>query len=217
MTIRVVIADDHAIIRDGVAALIDVEPDIELVGTASDGLEAIKLVEKTLPDVVVTDIMMPGLNGIEATERIRNSHPNTQVIILSIRSTASDIVRSLRAGARGYLLKESAGSDIANAIRRVHSGSYYLTPEITTVVLEDYLQQRGDPAELSPLERLSPREREVLQLVAEGKTSAEIAILLTLSPKTVDTYRARVMQKLGLNNMVELLHFAVQHGLIDWQ
>ncbi len=210
--IRVFLADDHAVVRDGLRLILEAQGDIAVVGEAANGHQAVRLVQQLRPDVVVMDIAMPELNGIEATREIRQSCPATQAVILSMHSTAEHIFRALEAGARGYLLKESAGLEVVEAVRAVHAGRRYLSQRISDTVIDDYLRQR-QAATKDPLERLTPRERQVLQLVAEGKSSAEIGDILFLSPKTVDTYRSRLMQKLGLSDLPSLIRFAIQHGI----
>ena len=209
MTIRVLIADDHTIVRDGLRALLEAERDIQVVGDAADGRDVVRQAAQLCPDVALVDIAMPELNGIEASRQIREACPSAQVIILSMHSTAEHIFQALQAGARGYLLKESAGKEVIAAIRAVHAGQRYLSQKISDQALDDYARQR----EPGPLARLSPREREILQLVVEGKSSAEIAALLSLSPKTVETYRSRMMDKLGVGDLPGLVKFAIQHGL----
>ncbi|MDH7486385.1 MAG: response regulator transcription factor [Anaerolineae bacterium] len=211
--ITVILADDHAIVRDGLRAILEAQGDIRVVGEAADGRQALELAQKLRPDVAVMDIAMPELNGIDATYEICQTCPATQVVILSMHSTAEHIFRALEAGAQGYLLKESAGQEVVEAVRAVHAGRRYLSGRIADAVIDDYLRQRRAAGPKSPLERLTPRERQVLQLVAEGKSSAEIGDILALSPKTVDTYRSRLMQKLGLRDLPSLVKFAIQHGL----
>jgi len=210
--IRVFLADDHAIVRDGLRMILEAQSDMTVAGDAADGRQAVRLVEQLQPNVVVMDIAMPELNGIEAAQQIRETCPSAQVIILSMHSSAEHIFRALQAGARGYLLKESAGAEVVDAVRAVHAGRRYLSQRITETVVEDYVHQRQAEAK-SPLDLLSPREREVLQLVVYGKSSAEIAEILFLSPKTVETYRSRLMQKLGLHDLPSLVKFAIQHGV----
>jgi len=213
MSITVFLADDHAVVRDGLRFLLEAQQDIEVVGDAANGRDAVRQVAQLNPAVVILDIAMPELNGIEAAGQIRETCPSTQVIILSMYSTAEHVFRALQAGARGYLLKESAGIEVVNAVRAVHLGRRYLSQKISDQVIDDYVRQRGDAETESPLARLSPREREILQLVVEGQSSVEIAEVLFLSPKTVETYRSRLMQKLGINNLPGLVKFAIQHGL----
>lgn len=213
MSITVFLADDHAVVRDGLRALLEAQPDISVIGDAANGREAVRLVAQLCPDVVVMDIAMPDLNGIEAARQISEVCPSTQVIILSMHSTTEHIFRALQAGARGYLLKESAGIEVVNAVRAVHAGHRYLSQKISDWLIDDYVRQRQAAEAKGPLARLSPREREVLQLVVEGKSSTEIAGLLSLSLKTVETYRSRLMRKLGISDLPALVRFAIQHGL----
>jgi DNA-binding NarL/FixJ family response regulator len=209
--ITVILADDHPVVRDGLCFLLNAQSDIKVIGTADNGHEAVQLAEKLSPNVAVMDIAMPLLNGIEATQQITTTCPHTRVMILSIHFTSVHIQRALQAGAMGYLLKESAGEEVVEAIRTVHEGRRYLSRKIAETVVEDYVRQGGGDV----LEGLSPRERQVLQLIAEGKTSAEAAAILYLSVKTVETYRSRFMQKLGLKDMTALVKFAIQHGIIS--
>ena len=213
MTVAVFLADDHAVVRDGLRYLLEAQPDIKVVGDAADGRQTLQLVERLRPDVAIMDIAMPELNGIEATRRIRTDCPSTQVIILSIYSTEEHVSRALQAGALGYVLKESAGIEVVNAVRAVHSGHHYLSQKLSDRLIDDYLHQINSIGEKSPLARLSPREKEVLQLVVEGKSSAEIAAALSLSVKTVETYRSRIFHKLDIDDLPSLVKFAIQHGL----
>lgn len=213
MAVTVFLADDHAVLRDGLRFILETQGDIAVIGEAGDGRQAVRQVQQLRPDVVVMDIGMPELNGIEATRQIRETCPSTQVVILSVHATSEHIYRALEAGAKGYLLKESAGQEVADAVRAVHAGRRFLSQRITASVVDDYVHQHQDAQVKSPLERLSAREREVLQLVVEGKSSTEIAETLYISPKTVDTYRSRLMQKLGISDLPSLVKFAIQHGL----
>lgn len=210
MTIKVLLADDHAVVRDGLALVLQAQPDIRVIGRAADGRAAVQQALQQSPDVVVMDISMPDLNGIEATEAIRDRCPDIEVLILSMHSSAEHVFRALRAGAIGYLLKESAGAEVIDAVRCVYAGKRYLGAKISDTVIDDYIRQRHTA---SPLDSLSPRERQILQLVAEGRTSAEVAETLSISPKSVETYRSRTMQKLGLGDLPALVKFAIQHGL----
>jgi len=208
--IRVLLADDHAVVRDGLRALLEAQPGIEVVGDAANGHEALRQARQLHPDVVVMDIAMPEMNGIEAMEQMHDALPAMQVLILSMHSSTEHIFRALQAGARGYLLKDSAGSEVVEAVRAVHAGRRYLSHKIAAAVLDDYIAERR---QVSPLESLSRRERQILQLVVEGKSSAEIGTLLFLSPKTVDTYRSRMMGKLDIADLPSLVKFAIQHGV----
>lgn len=213
MSLTVFLADDHAVVRDGLRFLLEAQPDISVIGDAASGREAVRQVAQICPDVVVMDVAMPELNGIEAARRIAQDCPSTRVIILSMHSTTEHVFRALQAGARGYVLKESAGIEVVNAVRAVHAGRRYLSQKISDRLIDDYVVQRHAAETESPLARLSPREREVLQLVVEGKSNADIADILFLSPKTVETYRSRLMQKLGISDLPGLVKFAIQHGL----
>jgi DNA-binding NarL/FixJ family response regulator len=217
MTIRVLLADDHKIVRDGLRALLEREPDILVVGDVANGSEAVRQVELLHPHVVVMDIAMPDMNGLDATQRVRQVSPGTQVVILSMYSTAEHLNRALRAGALGYVLKESAGSEVVTAIRTVHMGQHHLSPGISETMIAEYLQQRQNALSTDPFERLSANERRVLQHVVEGKSSAAIAAVLGLSPKTVETYRSRLMRKLGVADLPSLIRFAIQNGLTGLQ
>lgn len=213
MTITVFLADDHAVVRDGLRYLLDAQPDIHVIGDAGSGQEAIQQVPDLCPNVVVMDIAMPEVNGIEATRRIADTCPSVRSIILSMHSTSEHVFRALQAGAHGYLLKECAGAEVADAVRAVHAGHRYLSAAISDKLIDDYMRQRQSPMPKGPLERLSPREWEVLQLIVEGASNDEIADLLCLSPKTIVTYRSRLMQKLGIGDLPSLVKFAIQHGL----
>jgi DNA-binding NarL/FixJ family response regulator len=197
--------------------MMEANDDIKVIGDASDGREAVDKVAQLCPDVAIVDIAMPELNGIDATRKILQVCPSTGVIILSMYSSTEHIVRSLRAGALGYVLKESAGIEVVNAIRAVHDGHRYLSEKILDSVIDDYLHRRDAVGADSPLARLSLREREILQLVVEGKSSVEAAKILSLSPKTVETHRSRLMKKLEVGDLVGLVKFGVQHGLIPME
>ena len=213
MSIMVLIADDHAVVRDGLRMILESQPGIQVVGDVADGRAAVREATRLRPDVVIMDIAMSELNGIEATQQIHVTCPSTQVVILSLHATSEHIRRALKAGARGYLLKEAAGSEVVDAVHAVQAGQRYLCQKVMEQVTNDYLVQEGTEETKSPLDRLSSREREVLQLVVEGKTSAEIAETLVLSSSTVETYRSRMMEKLDIRNLPELVKFAIRHGL----
>ncbi|MDX1522672.1 MAG: response regulator transcription factor [Anaerolineae bacterium] len=213
MSIKVLLVDDHATVRDGLRFLLDAQSDITVVDTAANGRQATRLVAQTCPDVVIMDIAMPELNGIEATQQIKAECPHVQVIILSMYSSSEQIFRALLAGASGYLLKETAGLEVAAAVRAIRAGQRYLSAEISDKLIEEYVQQRLLDEINNPLMRLSPREREVLQLVVEGKSNAEIAELLSLSYRSVETYRHRLMRKLEITNLPDLVKFAISHGI----
>jgi DNA-binding NarL/FixJ family response regulator len=213
MSIAVFIADDHTVVRDGLRLLIETQSDMKVVSEASNGREAARQVLRTSPDVVIMDIAMPELNGVEATRQIRENCPATKVIILSMHSSSEHIFQALKAGAHGYLLKESAGMEVISAIRVVHSGKRYLSEKIGDQMIDEYIHNREIVETGSPLSKLSTREREILQLVVEGKSSADIGRTLFISPKTVETYRSRLMQKLGISDLAGLVKFAIQHDI----
>jgi DNA-binding NarL/FixJ family response regulator len=213
MSITVFIADDHAVVRDGLRYLLEAQDDLRVIGDAADGRSAVRQVAQLRPDVAIVDVAMPGLNGIEATRQICQSCPEVRAIILSMHSTSEHVFRALQAGAKGYLLKESAGVEVVSAVRAVYAGHRYLSQKISDQVIESYARLRDTAQAASPLALLTEREREVLQLVVEGNTSAQIAALLSLSRKTVETYRSRLMRKLGIEDVPSLVKFAIQHGL----
>lgn len=215
MKIRVLVADDHAIIREGLRVMLGNQPDMEVIEIAANGREAIRLVDEHDPDVAVMDISMPELNGIEAIQQILPRHPYTQVVVLSIHETKPYVYRALKAGAKGYLIKETAGLEVVEAVRAVYRGERYLSQRISDLLTDVSFQGLAGSIEVSPLEQLSLREREILQLVAEGKTSQEIAERLSISSKTVDTYRSRLMRKIGVEDVAGLVKFAIQHGVIS--
>jgi RNA polymerase sigma factor (sigma-70 family) len=215
MKIRVLVVDDHAIIREGLRVMLGNQPDMEVVAVAANGREAIQLVEKHEPDIAVIDLSMPELNGVEAIQQMMPRHPHLQVVVLSIHESKPYVHRALKAGAKGYLVKETAGLEVVDAVRAVQRGERYLSQSITDLLTTESFQKLESLIEVSPLEALSPREREILQLVAEGKTSQEIAERLSISPKTVDTYRSRLMHKIGVDDMAGVVKFAIQHGVIS--
>ena len=215
MAIRIFIADDHRIVRDGIRLLLEEEADMKVIGEAGNGREAVTKTRTLCPDVVVMDIEMPGLNGIETIQKIHENCDSCKVIILSMHSNSEYIRRALKSGAGGYILKESAGKELVRSIRSVTSGRRYLSREITEKLIDTYidLDQYAFSETISPLEKLSSREREILQLVVEGNSSAEIANIIYISKKTVETYRSRMMQKLEISNIPNLVKFAIRHGL----
>jgi len=212
MSIRILLADDHKIIQEGLRALVAEEADMEVVAEAEDGRTAVQLARKLSPDVIVMDITMPGLNGIEATRQILRDQPRAKVIALSMHSDKQFAARMLEAGARGYVLKDVAFEELATAVRTVAAGRIYLCSQITGLVVEDYVQRLPE-TELKVSSPLSPREREVLQLLAEGKATKEAARILHRSVKTVETHRRNIMEKLGLYSIPELTKYAIREGL----
>jgi DNA-binding NarL/FixJ family response regulator len=213
MSISVFLADDHAVMRDGLKLLLETQEDIQVVGAAGDGRQAVRLVAQLLPQVAIMDISMPQLNGIEATRQIRGICPETRIIILSMHASSDHVLQALQAGAQGYLLKAGAGIEVVQAVRAVHAGERYLSKKVADQIVNDLLLLSEATTPDGPLAGLSSREREVLQLVAEGYSTAEIAEILPLSVKTVESYRSRIMEKLGLKNLPALIKFAIRHGL----
>jgi DNA-binding NarL/FixJ family response regulator len=214
MPINVVLVDDHTIVRDGLRALLEANPEIKVVGDAANGLQAVSQVRELQPDIVIMDISMPEVNGIDATRQILEASPEIRVIMLSMLGTADHVFHALQAGVRGFLLKESAGREVMEAVQSVYAGEMYFSRPITHTLITDYMQARAE-SQSDTLESLSLRENEILCLVVEGKTSAEIGECLHLSPKTVESYRSRLMQKLGITDIPELVKFAIKHGLIS--
>ncbi|MGD0000552.1 MAG: response regulator transcription factor [Bryobacteraceae bacterium] len=208
--IRIVLADDHSVVRQGFRRILEAQSDMEIVGEASNGREALEQAALLTPDVVVMDVAMPELNGIEATRRMKEATPHSRVLALSMHKDSVYVREILRAGARGYLLKDAVDEDLIAAVRAVSRGEGYLSPGVADAVLTDYRQHVSDPIDL-----LTTREREVLQLIAEGKTNKEIATLLNLSVYTVDAHRGRIMEKLNLHSTGELVRFAIRKGLVD--
>jgi DNA-binding NarL/FixJ family response regulator len=208
--IRILLADDHAMVRKGFRLILSQEDDIEIVGEAGSGQEAIRLAVQLVPDVIILDIAMPGINGVEATRLILKECPNSRVLILSMHKDSVYVRETLRAGAKGYLLKDGIDGDLVRAVRAVASDQGFLSPSISGTVLEDYQRHVTDPLDL-----LTSREREVLQMLAEGKVAKEIAAALDVSVYTVDAHRSRIMKKLQLRSSGELVRFAMRKGLID--
>ncbi len=212
--VKVILADDHALVRAGIRSLLERLPDVEVVAEAGNGREAMALTAEHKPTVVVMDITMPDLNGLDATARIVSEHPGTRVLIFSMHTSEDFVLRALHAGAAGYLLKDAAAADLAAAMQAVLRGETYLSPTITREVLARYRQKLQDPrAELT--KSLTPRMREILQLIAEGRSTKEIAFLLNLSVKTIETHRMHLMARLGIHEVTGLVRYAVRHGLIS--
>jgi DNA-binding NarL/FixJ family response regulator len=215
--IRVLLADDHTIVREGVRLCLEAFGDISVVAEAGDGQEAVQLAVQLRPDVAVVDLTMPRLNGVEAIRQIRRDVPDTEVVVLSVHDSEAYVVQALRAGAAGYVLKRNAATELAAAIRAAHEGQAYLHPAVARRVIDDYLSRihASEGAVSEPHERLTPREREVLQLAAEGHSTRAIAGLLCLSTKTVEHHRASLMTKLGLHGQTELVKYAIRAGLVE--
>ena len=210
MAIRVLIADDHGVVAEGLRLVVEAQPDMEVIDCVQDGREAVRRAIETQPDVVLIDHAMPVLNGAEATHLIRARCPDTRVIILSMYSNHVHVLRSLQAGASGYVVKKSASKEVVEAIRAVSGGGRYLSRELASAVIDEVVSKTGVG---DRLQRLSSRERQVLQLLAEGHLVSDIAATLSLSPKTVETYRARMMEKLDIRDLATLVKFAIQHGI----
>jgi len=213
--IRIVLADDHTVMRAGIRLVLERQPDLHVVGEASDGREAVNAVERVHPDVVVMDIAMPNLNGIEATRQIVANGAAVSIVVLSMHSDEEYVLRALKAGARGYLLKESAEADLIAAVWAVIGGKSFFSPAVSRLLVEDYVRQLQDRDIEDSYELLTTREREILQLVAEGKSNKDVANLLNLSVYTVETHRSNIMEKLNLHGMPELILYAVRKGVIS--
>lgn len=208
--IKVLLADDHTIVRQGLKLILAAQADFEVIGEASDGRTAAELAAKLRPDIVLMDVQMPELNGIEATRRMVEANPRIRVLVLSMHKEALYVREVLKAGARGYILKDAIDTELLSAMRSVARGDGYISPAVSGALLTDYREQSSNP-----LDTLSTREREVLQLIAEGKTNKEIATKLNLSVYTVDSHRGKVMEKLNLHSAGELVRFALKNGLVD--
>jgi len=210
---RVLIADDHTLVRAGIRALLEKLPEVQVVAEASDGRDALQMVKTHQPDVVLMDIAMPGLNGLEATRRVVKEFPRANVLILSMYASEEYVWQALSAGAAGYLLKGAELSELALAIQAVTRGDTYLSPPISKQVIKDYVRRVGGEETL--FERLTPRQREILQLIAEGATTKEIGKALEISVKTVETHRAQLMERLGIRDVAGLVRYAIQIGLVQ--
>jgi two-component system, NarL family, response regulator NreC len=209
-TIRILLADDHTIVRQGLKLILAAHPDLEVVGEAANGREAVELGSSLKPDIVLMDVGMPELNGVDATRKLMELNPRIRILVLSMHKEAMYVREILRAGARGYILKDAIDSELLQAIRSVARGDGYISPGVSGALLSDFRQNVSDPLDL-----LSNREREVLQLIGEGKTNKEVAARLNLSVYTIDSHRGKIMEKLNLHSTGELVRFAVKHGLVD--
>jgi two-component system response regulator NreC len=213
--IRVLVVDDHTILRVGLRMMLNAQPDIEVVGEASDGNQAVSEALRLIPDVILMDIAMPDCNGIEATRQVKRVQPETRVLVLTMHENEEYLFQTLRAGASGYILKEAADTELITAIRAVSRGRFYLSPSAQSIMVGDYLQRVRSGEEHDSYNALTEREREILKLVAEGYTNNQIAERLTISPKTVDTHRTHVMDKLNLHSRAELVKYAMRRGLLE--
>jgi two-component system response regulator NreC len=212
--VRILLADDHIVMRNGLRLLLERQPHLQVVGEAADGRQAVALCESANPDVVIMDIAMPNLNGIEAARQIVNRNPRTAIAILSMHSDESYVIRALKAGARAYLLKDSAEADLLAAVRALTEGKSFFSPAISKILVEDYMRQLESRGAEDTYELLTNREREILQLLAEGRTNKEVANMLNLSLYTVETHRTHILQKLNLHSVPELILYAVRKGII---
>jgi two-component system response regulator NreC len=213
MAISILLADDHHIVRQGLRALLEAEPDFHVLGEAADGLEAVQLVERLQPDVLLVDVMMPGLGGLEATRQVRERFPKTQVVVLSMHSNEAYVLQALRNGALGYVLKDSNAADLIKAVREAASGQRYLSPPLSDYIIDAYVNKAHETV-LDIYETLTNREREVLHLAAEGHTNADIAVRLSISPRTVEIHRTNMMRKLGLHSEHDLIRYALRRGIL---
>jgi len=214
MTVTVLLADDHPIVRQGIRHLLEAESDVKVVGEATDGLEAVQLVEKYRPNVLIVDMMMPGLNGLEVLRQVKKRSPATFSIVLSMQSADAYVVEALKSGASGYILKDSGPSELVNALRQVIQGQRFLSPKLSERLINAYIQT-SDKTVLDSYETLTDREREVLQMVSEGLTTPEIARRLAISPRTAELHRGRMMSKLGLRNQTDLIRYALKRGILS--
>ena len=213
----IALADDHIVVRQGLRALLETEPDFRIVGEAGDGPEAVHLVERLQPDVLVLDLMLPGLSGLEVTRLVRQGSPQTRVLILSMYADEAYVLRALKNGAAGYVLKDSSAADLVQAVREVAGGRRYLSPPLSERAIERYAQRAETSIQEDSYETLTTREREVLHLAAEGHTSAEIAARLGISPRTAETHRANLMRKLGLESQTDLIRYALRRGIVPME
>jgi DNA-binding NarL/FixJ family response regulator len=212
---KVIIAEDHAILRDGLHSLLSSEPDFEVVDEVENGIQAVRSVSKKQPDLVIMDLSMPKMNGIEAIQEIRRTDSNVKILILTVYNTDEHVLAALKAGANGYLLKEAKHSEFMTAIRHVLDGKYYLSPSVSEIIIGGYLDSQSQSKGSTTWETLTKREREIIKLIAEGHKNREVADTLCLSVKTVEKHRANLMRKLNLHNAVELTVFAVKKGLVE--
>ena len=213
--IRILLADDHTVIRSGLRVLLERQPGFRVIAEAADGRETVELANAQVPDVLVVDVAMPKLNGIDAVRQITAKHPEIAVVVLSMHSDEGYVLRALKAGARAYLLKDSPEGDLISAIRAVHDGKAFFSPAISKMLAEDYLRQLQQRGQEDSYELLTAREREVLQLLAEGRSNKEVATVLGLSLYTVETHRANILEKLNLRGTPELILYAVRKGVIS--
>jgi two-component system response regulator NreC len=213
--VKILVVDDHAIVREGVRMILAKESDLEVVGEAGDGAQALELTERVHPDVVIMDISMPGMGGVEATQTLRNKYPDVQVLALTMHEDESYVFQLLRAGAAGYVLKRAAAQDLVQAVRAAAKGEAFLYPSVARKVVEDYLRRVETGEERERYDGLTSREKEILTLIAQGLSNQQIAEKLFISIKTVQTHRAHILEKLGLHDRTELVRYAIRKGLIE--
>ena len=209
----ILLADDHTVVRQGLRALLEGEPDLTVIGEAADGLDAVQRTERLRPDVLVVDLMMPGLGGLEVVRQVRQRVPGTHVVVLSMHANEAYVLEALRNGASGYVLKDASVTELVQAVRTAHQGHRYLSPVLSERAIAAYVEQ-ARPTPLDLYDTLTTREREVLHLAAEGRTNAEIAARLTISPRTAETHRTNLLRKLGLQNQTDLIRYALRRGLL---
>ena len=214
--VNIVLADDHPVVRRGLRVLIEAEPDLRLVGEAQDGLEGVQLVERLKPDVLILDLMMPGLNGLEVARQVAQCSPKTRVVILSMHVNEAYVLEALRSGASGYVLKDASAAELIRAVREVFSGRRYLSPPLSETAVDAYLQ-KAEEAGQDSYGALTDREREVLHLAADGLSNAEVAARLFISPRTVEIHRGNLMRKLGLKGQVDLIRYALRRGILPME
>jgi two-component system, NarL family, response regulator NreC len=214
---RILLADDHQVVREGFRALLESEPDFEIVGETGDGLEAVRLVEQQKPHVLVVDLMMPGLNGLEVARQVTQRSPRTRIVVLSMHANEAYVLEALKNGASAYVLKDASAAELVRAVREALAGRRYLSPPLSEPAIDSYIERAKSSDSLDLYDTLTNREREVLQLAAEGHTNGEIAGRLFISPRTVETHRANVMHKLGLRSQTELVRYALQRGILPME
>lgn len=214
---RILLADDHQVVREGFRALLESEPDFEIVGETGDGLEAVRLVEQQKPHVLVVDLMMPGLNGLEVARQVTQRSPRTRIVVLSMHANEAYVLEALKNGASAYVLKDASAAELVRAVREALAGRRYLSPPLSEPAIDSYIERAKNSDSLDLYDTLTNREREVLQLAAEGHTNGEIAGRLFISPRTVETHRANVMRKLGLRSQTELVRYALQRGILPME
>jgi len=215
--IRILLADDHRIVREGFRALLQAQADFEIVGETGDGLETVRLVEQHKPQVLVLDLMMPGLNGLEVARQVTQRVPRTRIVVLSMHANEAYVLEALKNGACAYVLKDAGTAELVRAVREANAGRRYLSPPLSEPAIDNYIQRARTSDSLDLYDTLTNREREVLQLASEGHTNAEIATRLFISPRTVETHRANVMHKLGLRSQIDLVRYALQRGILPME